>query len=312
MPMARTKTASARPRKSAASARPVAAAGVRLTHGERIVYPEGYSKADVANYYAAVLPKFLEGIRGRPLSVVRCPDGISGECFFQKHAIAGLKRVRHVRIREQSGTLGDYLYVEKPDEVMELVQFNAIEFHLWAATVTDLDRTDYAVFDLDPAPGVEWNRTAAAAKMVRDVCKRAQLTTFVRTTGGKGLHVVVPLRPAVSWSAAKEFSRALAEGLVRAYPKEFIATASKAQRRGKIFVDYLRNARGATSIASYSLRARSGAAVAMPLRWKDMDRLDDPAELNIRSVPARLRRLRSDPWKGFSDVRQGLPKLQPS
>jgi bifunctional non-homologous end joining protein LigD len=298
-------------RQKSAGARPVAAGGVQLTHPDRVVYPEGYSKADVAKYYEAVMPQFLAGIRGRPLSVVRCPDGIRGGCFFQKHVKAGLKRIHSVRIREGSGTTGDYVFVETSDEVMELVQFNAIEFHPWATSASDLEHTDYAVFDLDPAPGVRWSRVVAAAKLVRDVCKRSQLATFVRTTGGKGLHVVVPLRPAPSWTAAKQFARALADGLARAHPQEFIATASKAERRGKIFIDYLRNARGATSVASYSLRARAGATVATPLRWEDLDRLGDPAALNIRSVPARLRRLRSDPWKGFDSVRQRLQKFEP-
>lgn len=281
---------------------------MRLTHPDRVVFPEGHTKADVAKYYTAVMPQLLEAIRGRPLSVVRCPDGISGERFFQKHVKAGLKRVHTLRIREESGTQGDYFYVEKPDEVMELVQFNAIEFHPWATVASDLEHTGYVVFDLDPAPGVRWSRVVAAAKRVRDACWQSQLTAFVRTTGGKGLHVVVPLRPAVSWAAAKEFAHMLAEALVKAHPKEFVATASKLQRRGKIFIDYLRNARGATSVASYSLRARAGAAVATPLRWEELDDLANPATLNIRSVPARLRRLRSDPWKGFEKIRQRLPK----
>jgi bifunctional non-homologous end joining protein LigD len=186
------------------------------------------------------------------------------------------------------------------------VQFNSIEFHPWPALARDPEHTDFVVFDLDPARDVAWPRVVAAAELVRERCRAANLESFVRTSGGKGLHVVVPLRPAVTWSRAKDFARELAEAIVAQSPGEFVAQAAKNKRSGRIFIDWLRNARGATSVASYSLRARPGAPVATPVRWEELRRVDSPADFDIRSVPARLRRLRSDPWKGFDTLRQNL------
>ena len=180
--------------------KPTPADVVKLTHPERVVFPEGYTKQDVADYYAAVMPRLLEAIRGRPLSIIRCPDGTAKGCFFQKHTMAGLKRVRSVMLKEESGGRGTYLYVENATQVMELVQFNAIEFHPWASTIENTDVTDYIVFDLDPGPDVAWKSVVAAAELLRDRLRDVKLESFVRTSGGKGLHVVVPLRPAVAWA----------------------------------------------------------------------------------------------------------------
>lgn len=283
---------------------------VKLTHADRKVYPDGRSKGDVARYYAAVMPHLLAAIANRPLSVVRCPDGISAPCFFQKHMSAGLRLVHGVRLHEESGGSSNYLHVGSADEMFELVQFNALEFHPWAAHVDDTEHTDYLVFDLDPGPGVSWSRVAAAAQLVHERCSAEGLTAFLRTSGGKGLHVVVPLRPAVPWRIAKEFTQALAQSIAESKPREFIATASKQRRQGKIFIDYLRNTRGATSIASYSLRARPGAPVATPLRWDELAQLKSATGFTLRNVPARLRALESDPWQGFDDVEQTLDASQ--
>jgi bifunctional non-homologous end joining protein LigD len=279
---------------------------VKLTHAERMVYPDGRSKGDVARYYAAVMPQLLAAIANRPLSVVRCPDGTSAPCFFQKHMTAGMRLVRSVCLHEESGGSANYLYVENADEVFELVQFNALEFHPWAAHVEDIDHTDYLVFDLDPGPGVTWSRVIAAAELVHERCSAEGLAAFLRTSGGKGLHVVVPLRPAVPWSVAKDFAQAFAHSIVESNPHEFIATASKQRRQGRIFIDYLRNARGATSIASYSLRARAGAPVATPLRWNELAHLKSATAFTLRNMPARLRSLHVDPWQGFDSVEQTL------
>jgi len=280
---------------------------VALTHPERVVFPaDGVTKLDVAEYYRQVLPRLLAGIKGRPLSVIRCPAGISGECFFQKHLTSGLKHVSTVALKEESGSTGDYVYVDDADAVFELVQFNALEFHPWGATAADPEHAQYLVFDLDPAPEIAWARVAAAAVDVRDLLAKAGLESFVRTTGGKGLHVVVPLRPAPKWDKAKKFARALAESFAAVRPGEFLAEASKQRRDGKIFIDYLRNTRGATSVASYSLRARAGAPVAVPLRWAELKTIKSGDAFNIRNVPERLRRMRADPWPGYDSLRQNL------
>ncbi|MEP6485439.1 MAG: non-homologous end-joining DNA ligase [Rudaea sp.] len=300
---ARLKTA------SSASSRTKSSDAVTITHPERVVFAEGYTKQDVVDYYRAVMPGLLDAIRNRPLSIIRCPDGTAAGCFFQKHTLPGLKRVRSVVLTEESGGEGTYLYVDAPEQVIELVQFNAIEFHPWASTVQKSERTDYIVFDLDPGPDVVWKSVVSAAEFLRDRLSQIGLQSFVRTSGGKGLHVVVPLRPAISWSASKAFAHTFAQGIVDVAPDRFIATASKAKRGGVIFIDYLRNSRGATSVASYSLRARAGAPVAMPLRWDDLRKLKSASEFNLQNVPARLKRQRQDPWAGFGELRQSLPRV---
>jgi bifunctional non-homologous end joining protein LigD len=280
---------------------------VRITHPERVVFDDGVTKQDVVDYYRAVVEPLLEGIRDRPLSIIRCPDGVAGGCFFQKHTLAGLKRVHTIDLHEESGGEGTYLYVRSPDEVIELVQFNAIEFHPWASTIKNTDVTDYLVFDLDPGTDVSWKAVVAGAELLRKRLGDLDLESFVRTSGGKGLHVVVPLKP-VAWDKAKSFAHRLSESIVEAEPDAYIATASKAKRGGVIFIDYLRNSRGATSVASYSLRSRAGAPAAVPLRWDEVRKLKSGADFTLRNVPARLKRQRRDPWQGFATLRQSLPK----
>lgn len=281
---------------------------VTISHPERMVFSEGFTKQDVADYYRAVMPQLLPGIAERPLSIIRCPDGTAGGCFFQKHTLPGLKRVGSVTLKEESGTSGVYLYVQNAEQVIELVQFNAIEFHPWAATIKNTDVTDYLVFDLDPGPDIAWNTVKRAAQVLREKMEALDLQSFVRTSGGKGLHVVVPLRPATAWAAAKAFAHDIASQLTAERPDEFIDTASKAKRDGVIFIDYLRNSRGATSVASYSLRSRPGAPVALPLRWEDLKTLKSASAFTIANTPARIKRQGGEAWPGFATCRQSLPK----
>ena len=283
---------------------------VVITHPDRLVYPaEGLRKQDVVDYYRAVMDAFLPGVAGRPTSIIRCPDGIGQDCFFQKHAIAGLHRVDIVPLQEESGGQGKYLVPRDADAVIELVQFGAVEFHPWGATAERPDEADRMVFDLDPGPDVEWRRVVAAARRVRGKLAQLGLQGFLRTTGGKGLHVVVPLRPAAPWPMAKHFAHAFAQSLAQAYPMDFVAVASKAQRKGRIYLDYLRNGRGATSVASYSLRARAGAPVAVPLRWEELGRLESSRQYTLRTVPSRLARLKRDPWEGIDTLAQDLQQV---
>lgn len=280
---------------------------VAITHPDRVVFPgAGITKQDVANYYAGIMPWFLPGVLGRPLSVVRCPEGAAKTCFFQKHPVQGLHRVGLVRLKEEKGTQAVYIYAKDADSVMELVQFGTLEFHAWGSMADDPDTANRVVFDLDPAPDVDWDRVVAAARMLRTWLARVGLTSFLRTTGGKGLHVVVPLNPGCPWPQVKDFSHAVASTMASAYADEFIDAASKARRRGKIFVDYLRNSRGATSIANYSLRARKDAPVAVPLRWEELSKLGRGDAFNIHTLPKRLTRLRKDPWAGIDTVEQSL------
>jgi bifunctional non-homologous end joining protein LigD len=286
---------------------------VTITHPDRVIFADlGVTKQDVADYYEAVMDAFLPGVAGRPVSVLRCPEGIAGDCFFQKHMMQGLHHVRGAKLKEQRGASAIYLCPDDADAVMELVQFGVIEFHPWGALASDPDHADVMVFDLDPAPDVAWSRVVAAARLVRKLLGQVGLESFLRVTGGKGLHVVVPLRPAAPWASVKGFAHAFADALARAWPDEFIAVASKGRRGGLIFVDYLRNARGSTSIASYSLRARKGAPVAVPVRWEELGKLSGGAAFDIRTAVQRLRRQRKDPWEGFGEVEQSVEDVDAS
>ncbi|AHG65096.1 DNA ligase D [Advenella mimigardefordensis] len=282
---------------------------VHISSPDRLVYPElGVSKQDVADYYERVMDWLLPGLIGRPLAVLRCPDGTQNACFFQKHHTAGMD-VSTVNLQEEQGGRQNYLMVRDKTDVMQLVQFNALEFHPWGAQADSPDHCDRLVFDLDPSAEVPWNKVKQAARQVRDLLAQLQLQSFVRTTGGKGLHVVAPLNPPAPWDDARQFARAFAESLAGAHPDTYIATASKKRRKGLIFVDYLRNGRGATSVCSYSLRARPGAAVATPLRWEELGRVKSSDAFTIRNVLQRLARLADDPWQALTRIRQSLPDL---
>ncbi|MBB3226749.1 bifunctional non-homologous end joining protein LigD [Luteibacter sp. Sphag1AF] len=283
---------------------------VVITHPDRVVFPEdNITKQQVADYYHTVMPWLLPGIVNRPTSTIRCPGGIGEHCFFQKHLIAGLEYAGAAKIKEETGATATWLYPKNEESVIELVQFGAIEFHPWGSTVATPDIADRIVFDLDPGEGVSWARVVAAARQVRTLLTAIGLVSFVRTTGGKGLHVVVPLNPGSPWDLVKSFARGFAEALAGMHPLEFVATSAKRLRNGKIYLDYLRNGRGATSVASYSLRARAGAPASVPLRWEELDKIKSGSAFNIHTLPKRLARLRADPWEGFDDVRQSLESL---
>ncbi len=282
---------------------------LEITHPDRLIYPhDGISKQDVADYYRAVMDWFLPGVVDRPTSVVRCPDGIEKACFFQKHAIAGLKHVDTVALTEDSGAAARYIVPRDALSVLELVQFGAVEFHPWGASAESPDVADRLVFDLDPGPDVAWERVVAAARRVHRQLDRLGLVSFLRTTGGKGLHVVLPLKPATPWPVAKSFAHAFADSLAQAHPLDFVVAAAKAQREGRVYLDYLRNTRGATSVASYSLRSRAGAPAAVPLRWNEPGKLTGGNHYTLRTVPHRLASLRSDPWAGIDTVQQDLQR----
>jgi len=217
-----------------------------------------------------------------------------------------LRHVGTIKLKEESGAQAVYIYPQAAESVIELVQFGALEFHPWGSTVADADNADRIVFDLDPGPNVSWARVVAAARLVRKLLANMGLQSLVRTTGGKGLHVVVPLKPSCAWDTVRTFAEAFANTLANAHPLEFVATATKAKRGGKIYVDYLRNGRGSTSVASYSLRARPHAPVAMPLRWEELGTVKSGAAFTIKNAPARLAKLRNDPWKALTTIKQDL------
>ncbi|MEO8365464.1 MAG: DNA ligase D, partial [Pseudoxanthomonas sp.] len=271
-----------------------------LTHAERIVYPDaGISKGDVAGYYRKVARWMLPELVQRPLSLLRCPDGAQGECFFQKHHSDALgKSVRAISLQQKSGK-EDYLYIEDEAGLLELVQMNALEFHPWGARIEAPESPDRLVFDLDPGPGVSWAKVKMAARDIRKRLLEARLESWLRMSGGKGLHLVVPITPGPTWEEVKDFCSAFAEALAAHAPDTYVASMSKAKREGRIFVDWLRNARGATSVCSWSLRAREHATVAMPLRWEELAKITSPGMYTMERALQRASRLRKDPWEGI-------------
>ena len=289
-------------------------AEITITHPDRVVYPaDGYTKQDVADYYKAVMEWFLPGVLNRPTSVIRYPEGIDEQSFFQKHIPqGGLKHVGAAKLKEETGASAVYIYPESSDSIMELVQFNAIEFHPWGSHIDSPDKADRIVFDFDPGPDVEWKRVVEAARLARKLLGDVGLQTFVRTTGGKGLHVVVPLRPACGWDVVKKFAQGFAQALAATHPMDFVSTMTKSLRHGKIFVDYLRNGRGATAVASYSLRGRPGAPVAVPLRWEELGKIKSGAEFDIETTITRLKRQRRDPWDDIDTIEQNLNDVSES
>jgi len=287
------------------------ASPVRLTHPDKVLYPEqGITKRELVRYYEAVSDWMLPHVVGRPLSLLRCPAGYLKGCFYQKHAAAGTPEVlRRIRIREGTGTgknVATYLFIDGLPGLLALVQMGVLEVHPWGSQVETLERPDRMTLDLDPSPEVPWGRMIETALTIRTRLRELGLESFVKTTGGKGLHVVAPLQAKQSWEEMKEFSRAVAEEFVQAAPQWFVATMTKAKRTGKIFIDFFRNTRGATAVAAYSTRARPGAPVSTPLSWDELPSLKSADAYTLGTVPARLAGLRSDPWKGFFEVRQWI------
>jgi bifunctional non-homologous end joining protein LigD len=260
-----------------------------LTSPDRIVYPDiRATKRQVYEYYLEVGDRVLREIGGRLLSVVRCPDGIEGPRFFQKHAAAGFgKAVKRKKVREAGGDTKEYFYVEDITGLMNLVQMNAIELHPWGSRVDDLERPDRMVFDLDPDPSVGWAEVRRAAIEVRDGLAELGLPSYPRLSGGKGMHVVVPLARDARWDDIRRFCEAFATTLAQRQPRRYVATASKAKRSGRIFIDWLRNGRGATSIAAWSLRARPGAPAAVLLEWDELSRVRQPDRYSIADAAGR-------------------------
>ncbi|BCH17834.1 MAG: DNA ligase D [Mesorhizobium sp.] len=273
---------------------------VKLTHPDRLYWPDqGVTKEGLADYYAEVWRYASPYIVGRALALVRCPNGISGEQFFQKHAWKGLNP-NIVLVRDPKDPPDERLIsINDLDGLIGLVQSAALEIHPWGSTVSDWERPDTIIMDLDPGEGVSWEAVIEAAVETRDRLKDAGLVPFVKTSGGKGLHVVAPLKPKAEWPGVKAFTKAIADSMAADSPGRYVSTITKSKRRGKILVDYLRNQRGATAVAAYSTRARPGAAVSMPLAWDELGPSIGPAYFTVENTPTRLASLSSDPWQDF-------------
>jgi bifunctional non-homologous end joining protein LigD len=285
---------------------------IALTHPERVLFSDsGLTKLGLAHYYIEIAKWILPHVVDRPLSLVRCPDGqAAGKCFYQKHAGVGTpKWLGRVPIKEKDGP-GEYVFVENIEGLLSLVQMSVLEIHPWGALRDNVERPDRLTFDLDPGPDVPWQRMIEAAFATRELLDGLGLTSFVKTTGGKGLHVVVPLAPRRhDWDEAKQFCKHVAGMLAEQASNLYTINMAKAARKGRIFVDYLRNDRGATAVAAYSTRARPGAPVSTPLDWKELDAGIQSDHFNVGNIPKRLASLKRDPWAKIDEIKQGIPRV---
>lgn len=280
---------------------------VKLTHPERVYWPEeGVTKAGLADYYAEVWPWIAPHIVGRPLALLRCPDGIGGQQFFQKHDWKGMNAAI-LRVQDPAEPKdAPSLAIADLDGLIALAQSAALEIHPWGNTLQDWDRPDRIVIDLDPGEGVGWADLVRAAQEVRARLEAKGLIAFVKTSGGKGLHVVAPLKPKAEWPAVKAFCRDLAYEIAADDPARFVSTITKSKRQGKILVDYLRNQRGATAVAAFSTRARPGAHVSATVTWEELSAGIAPSDFSVMTMLARLANLRADPWEGFAEAARPL------
>ena len=284
--------------------------GVRLSHSEKVLYPDqGITKRALAEYYDAVADWILPHVANRPISLVRCPAGRAKKCFFQRHAGSGVPpQLSEIDIPgfEDSDA---YLYIKDVSGLIALVQMGVLEMHPWGSRVDRPEKPDRVSFDLDPGAGLPFADVVAAAKELRKFLKDFGLTSFLKTTGGKGLHIVVPIARRHSWPEVKGFAKRVGEMMTQAAPERYLTRISIAARRGKIFIDYLRNDPTSTAVGPYSTRAREGAPVATPLAWKELTPKLDPKTFDISTVPKRLAKLKSDPWEGIAKLAQKLPAL---
>jgi bifunctional non-homologous end joining protein LigD len=278
---------------------------VRLTHPDRILYPDtALTKLDVARYYAAVRDWVLPQLSYRLLTLVRSPGGPGKKMFYKKHVGAGAPDA--IRRFEMSGEAEPLPFIDDLPGLVALVQMDVLEIHPWGSTIRNLETPDRVTFDLDPDEGLPWSRVTEAAVNVREALLGIGLKSFAKTTGGKGLHVVVPLTPKLAWDEAKAFTKWVADTLVAQSPGQFTANQSKKARQGRIYIDYLRNGRGATAVGAYSPRARSGAPVSTPVFWEEVEDGARPEAFTVETVPDRLAKLGADPWAEIGKIRQSV------
>ncbi|HEX8225604.1 MAG TPA: DNA ligase D [Allosphingosinicella sp.] len=292
-------------------AAPPAADDVKITNPERILFPDaGVTKAELVDYYRTIGAAMMEWAADRPLSLVRCPQGRSSKCFFQKHNTGSFgPHVRQIAIEEKKGEIEDYVFVPATAGVVACTQMGTIEFHGWGSKVDEVEKPDRLVFDIDPDEGLGFNEVKRTARDIHRHLADMGLQSFPMTTGGKGLHVVVPLTPQAEWPEVKDFAQRFAIALATAEPERFTANLAKIKRKGRIFLDYLRNQRGSTAILPYSARARERAPVAAPISWDELDDLQSGAPFTVRDGDQLLERASGPALQGWGEASQVLPDL---
>jgi len=283
-------------------------AGIALSHPDRVYWHDvNVTKRDLADYYVKVWDWMAPHLVGRAIALVRCPEGADmGQCFFQKHASGGVA-TKHLHLVAEKGD--KIISIDDLEGLISLVQAGVLEIHTRGSTIDHLDKADRLVFDLDPGPGTGWKDVVAAARDVRDRLAQIDLRTFIKTSGGKGLHVVLPIAP-TPWEEAKAFTQVVARAMEADEPDRYISTATKAKRHGRIFVDYLRNSREATAVAPFSTRSRPGAPISVPIDWSELGSLKSANQYTVLNVMQRLSRMKEDPWAGIGRVKQVLPKVK--
>jgi bifunctional non-homologous end joining protein LigD len=280
---------------------------VKLTHPDRLLWPQaGITKSALADYYARVWSLIAPHITARPLALVRCPNGVDQGCFFQKHQWQGSdEHIIPVNDPEDRNAL---VSIADLDGLIALVQASVLEIHPWGSASKSLGTPDRLIFDLDPGEKINWSDLAAAAKALRNRLRDDGLESFVKTSGGKGLHVVFPVVPRASWEEAKSYCRSIAQAMAADNPQRLTANMSKRERSGRIYVDYLRNDRGSTAIAAYSTRARPEAGISTPLDWNELDTISSAKHFTLANVARRLQNLHGDPWQAMAKTKQRLPR----
>jgi bifunctional non-homologous end joining protein LigD len=278
-----------------------------LSHPDKLLYPDvNITKLDLANYYNQIAEWILPYILQRPLTLLRCPNGQKKKCFYQRHLTAKTKNLYAISLSDKTNKSEPYLYIKNKLGLMALIQLGVLEIHPWASQIDKIEKPDFITFDLDPGLDTEWKKLIEAAFFVKDNLRKINLKSFVKTTGSKGLHVVIPIKRLYSWDKIKIFAHTFTQYLVMQNPQLLVANMSKAKRKGKIFVDYLRNQRGASSIAPYSTRTRANAAVATPLNWNELTTRIKSDTFTVKNLPQRLAKLKHDPWKDFFILKQKL------
>jgi bifunctional non-homologous end joining protein LigD len=284
--------------------------GIKISNRDRVIYPgDKLTKGDLADYYTAIEALMLVDMARRPISLIRCPQGRAKHCFFQKHDSGTMgEHVKHVPVKEKDGSVEDYLYVEDARGILACVQMGTIEFHGWGSKVKPLERPDRLVFDLDPDVGLDFDKVKKAAVRLQALLADLGLVTFPMLTGGKGIHVIAPLDASVTWPKVKDFAERFSRAVAEAEPEIFTANIRKNQRKGRIFLDWLRNQRGATAVMPYSARAREGAPVAAPIAWDELERFKGGNAFSIRDADELLERAGSKLLSGWGEANQALPK----
>lgn len=303
----RVEQPAAKVKKQPAASAALTVAGINISHPSRILFPGAqWTKADLAHYYENVADWILPHLRQRPLTLVRCPQGGGAHCFFQKNVNETVPdEIGRIEVPEDQGK-AIYMLANDVPALISLVQIGVLELHTWGSHQGKLEYPDRIIFDLDPAPGLPWPRVVEAAQLIRALLGEVGLTSFVKTTGGKGLHIALPIKPERTWTEVKAFTKAIAEHLAQTLPDRFTANISKAKRTDKIFVDYLRNGLGATAVAAFSTRARPNAPVSVPLAWEELERNVRSDSFNLANIHARLSALRADPWEEYFSLKQRI------